>query len=221
MPYAYGADISHTWNADHIELLLTFHHPMAQDLTPDAGLWELLCDTVATDIVSQAWLDAHTLKLVSDTLATEPTSVTIAYNGPSRNLTTTWGKQWEPWGDLPSNTIQTFTDRGNPANPDWTQLTITQDAAYHDLDLSGIVPIGTKAVLLTVGILSTSANRLLRFRKKGNSNNINITETRTQVANQAIYALVVVGVDENRLIEYYASNAAFTGINVTVSGWWK
>jgi len=102
MPYAYGAKINHEFDVDHLYVWLTFRHPMNQNLEPALVFWILEADEAAVDIVNSAWLDEHTLFLTSDTVAIEPTGVTLQYAGPSPNLVTVWGKQWEPWGPLPS-----------------------------------------------------------------------------------------------------------------------
>jgi hypothetical protein len=220
MPYAYGANISHAFRTDHLVLWLTFRNPMDQTDMPGLDLWVLNCDAVEIDIIDSSWLDEFTLNLISDTVASNPSVVTLEFLGPTLDLRTTWGKQWEPFGPLQSNVSLVFENRGDPAAADFTQVDLTTDGSWHELDLSGIVPVGAKAVLLTFGIVDNAANSIFRFRKKGNVNIVNITEARTQVANVAIYTMAVCAVDEERKIEYYGSNVVFTGIAITVSGWW-
>lgn len=113
MPYAHGANINHVFDIDHLHIYVTFRHPMQRSVIPQATppvydwyplptVWLLEADEVLVDILSSEWLDEHTLLLTSDTVASEPTGVTLEYNGPDKYLTTTWGKQWEPWGPIPS-----------------------------------------------------------------------------------------------------------------------
>lgn len=98
MPYAYGATIKHEFETDHLNIWLTFRHPMDQDLKPPLALWLLEADDVSVDIIDSAWQDEFTFLLTSDTIIVYPDRVLLEYNGPNSNLQTTWGKDWEPWG---------------------------------------------------------------------------------------------------------------------------
>ena len=100
MAYAVKAIIQHFFNVDHLELWLTFKHPMDVSLMPLYTVWSLECDEAPIDIIAGEWLDAYTLFLTSDTVASEPDKVTLEFLGPDQNLTTSWGKQWEPWGPI-------------------------------------------------------------------------------------------------------------------------
>jgi hypothetical protein len=123
-------------------------------------------------------------------------------------------------GEL-TDTQPSFTNRGDPNVVDWSNLVLTCDGAWHDLDLSAIVPEGTKAVLFAFYCLDNVASSTVKLRKKGNVNIINVAECRTQVANVAIYNVGIVACDADRKIQYYATNTVFTAIGLTVAGWWK
>jgi hypothetical protein len=99
-PYAAKAIIQHEWQTDHLNLWLTFNYQMRQTTKPLDTVWLLYVDTVPKTVVSSTWQDAYTLLLASETLAASPTRVLLAYDGPSQNLTTSWYKQWEPWGPI-------------------------------------------------------------------------------------------------------------------------
>lgn len=114
-----------------------------------------------------------------------------------------------------------FHDRGDPVTWDWQVGDLTTDGAWHDLDLSTIVPAGTKAVLMRANIVDNLVNQLLYFREKGNSGWQNSSLLTTQVANQGINHDVVVAVDANRVIQYWASSTTWTTINIAVRGYWK
>lgn len=124
-----------------------------------------------------------------------------------------------PNGSLKADSI--FTDRGDPADWDYTQADLTTDGTWRDLDLSSIVPDGAKAVLLYVELLDDSVGAHIRFRKNGNSNSINISRVRTQITNLFIDQDLVIPCDANRIIEYNTSPIVFTTIRITVKGWWK
>lgn len=112
-PYAAKAVIQHQWNIDHLDIFITFQHPMQRytipltdppvyDHYPPVTDWTLLVDDVEIDVVASAWQDLYTLKLTSDTVASPPAEVTLAYTGTSDLLETTWHKNWESWGAITS-----------------------------------------------------------------------------------------------------------------------
>lgn len=120
--------------------------------------------------------------------------------------------------DLP--TYVNFVDRGDPAAHDITQATMTTDGAYHDLDLSSIVPAASKAVLLRVSIADDAPSSVLLIRKNGNSNDHNSAACITQVAGVYQNFDCVVFVDANRVVEYKATSTTWTAITIVVAGWW-
>jgi len=230
MPYAYSKKIEHEFDTDHLNIWLTFKHPMRRssnplavppvyDIMPPLNLWILKCDTVAIDIVASEWVDEFTLLLTSDTVAAMPNKTTLAYNGPNENLTTTWLKQWEPWGDTESNTEKTFIDRGDPAVYDFTQATLTTDDTWQDLDLSTIIPAGAKAVILRVCVNNSTPETGIYFRKKGNVNAINMGQILAQTSNVWNESDIIVALDSTRHIEYNATNTTWAGILILVKGW--
>jgi hypothetical protein len=256
MPYAYGANINHVYADTHLNVYVTFRHPMKQiynelPLTPPLELWLLKADDAPVDIIASAWLDEHTLLLTSDEVAPAPTGVTLEYAGPSSSLITTWGKQWEPWGPIPSyagyptapalhnsthenggadeiqvdglsgllaDTQRSFVDRGDAAAWDWQAANLTMDGTWHDLDLSAIVPTGTKAVIIIAWIRDNTVGNVIYFRKKGNANNYNASGITCQVANIYNFNGCIVAVDTTKKIQYLAS-AGTDVIRLLISGW--
>lgn len=86
------------------------------------------------------------------------------------------------------------------------------------LDLTGIVPVGAKAVHLLLEIADDAAGNY--FSISQNAVNIgNKITVYTQVAN--IYNLQhsFVAIDTDRLMDYVGSNVVFTAIFVYVLGW--
>lgn len=114
-----------------------------------------------------------------------------------------------------------FHDRGDPSSSDKTAANFTTDDTWRDLDLSSIVPAGTKTISLRLTVRDDAAGSLLAFRKNGNSNGINDGEIYTQVANVYNSADILVACDSNRVIEYKATNTTWTDIYLVVKGWWK
>jgi hypothetical protein len=112
-----------------------------------------------------------------------------------------------------------FYDRGDPADNDYTQASLTLDGAWNDLDLSSIVPAGATAVKMYVYITHANPYTFLSFRKNGNTNGKNICSVITHVAGQPNIRDIIVPCDSNRVIEYNAT--AGSTIIIVVQGWWK
>lgn len=113
-----------------------------------------------------------------------------------------------------------FIDRGDPAAPDFTEPNFTQDFAWHDLDLSGIVPDGAQGVLLGINVASLTVAKLIEFRKDGNSNTFNVSSIITQVASTAITADLSCPISSDRKLEYRVHTVLWHILNLTVKGWW-
>ena len=113
-----------------------------------------------------------------------------------------------------------YVDRGDPAAVDFAVGALTTDGAWHDLDLSSIVPASAKAVIIRAQIEDNAAGSIFAIRKNGNSNIVNNARQVTQVADVPIHITpTIVPVDTNRVIEYFASNTTWTTINIAVCGW--
>lgn len=120
-----------------------------------------------------------------------------------------------------STTYGFFHDRGDPAAYDFSDATLNNDGNWHDMDLSSIVPVDTKAVLLGVVIRDNNVESSIKFRKNGNTNVINIASIETQAANVYNQGDLVVACDENRLIEYNFPTSNTDYLRIVIKGWWK
>lgn len=112
-----------------------------------------------------------------------------------------------------------FVDRGDPADYDYTQANFTIDNAWHTKDLSGIVPTGAKAITVSLLYTATLVGERAVFRRHGNTNFTNVSDTYTQVTNVWIGNDIIVAVDSDRKIDYKFS-ANVTALFFTVKGWW-
>lgn len=101
-PYAAKAIVQHVWTGSGLLIYLTFRFPMDQSNTPDRTLFAVLVDAVPKAVFTVLWLDAYTLRLTIGGIGALPTLITVEYLGPDPDLATTWDKQWEPWGPIPS-----------------------------------------------------------------------------------------------------------------------
>ena len=116
--------------------------------------------------------------------------------------------------------VQMYVDRGDPAAYDFDINDFTLDAAWHDLDLSALIPLGAKSVLFDFDFTNSSANRHVALKKGGQTNDFNHVETHTRVAAQDDHSQMVVAVGPNRIIQYNISAAGWSAMNATLCGWW-
>ena len=121
----------------------------------------------------------------------------------------------------PTNLGCRFVARENPADYDYEVGDFTTNANYHDLDLSSIVTdASAKAVLLHLYGMDDHPDYQVRLRKNGDTYHRNIGRILTQVANVGVSADVIIPIDSTRIIEYWATNEAWTRIQIHVKGWW-
>ncbi|MCK5616901.1 hypothetical protein KAR91_84345 [Candidatus Pacearchaeota archaeon] len=113
-----------------------------------------------------------------------------------------------------------FVDRGDPAAADFAIGDLTKDGAYHDLDLSGIVPAGAKSVSLSVIGVNAFVNKFASFRTDGNANEFNISLLAVTVALVLNAGDIVVPVTGTHIIEYNLTAGGWVFFAITVKGWW-
>lgn len=116
--------------------------------------------------------------------------------------------------------IEMYVDRGDPAAYDYAKEDLTLDGAWHDLDLSAIVPAGAKAVLLIGHVQGNAVDWEIIFRKNSQTNEINHGGMETLRANIERCRIMIVACDANRVIEYKADNQAWDNLDLAVRGWW-
>jgi hypothetical protein len=112
-----------------------------------------------------------------------------------------------------------YVDRGDPSAYDFGTTDLTTDEAYHDLDLSGILPEGAYAVYLKISMNTAAGPSSVYLRKNGNSEVKANRVIQTQGVSVPYYEHVIVPVDENRIIEYWASNVTWAPLIIHVLGW--
>lgn len=113
-----------------------------------------------------------------------------------------------------------YVHRGDPGAFDFVAVNFTKDNAWHDLDLSGIVPANARCANLYLVIRATAIHKQIQFRSKDVTAEINKSTNWTQVANIRIGYPTSVAVDSDRVIQYKVFDATFNLINFVVSGWW-
>ena len=126
---------------------------------------------------------------------------------------------WQRWFNLVAGNHK-FVDRGDPSTYDFTQAALTTNGVWNDLNLSSIIPKGTVLVLIRASVSDETVGLLLAFRKNGQKNTINASQIRTQQVSMYNSSDMIVACDNQRIIEYAATNTTWTTIQIIVRGWW-
>jgi len=114
-----------------------------------------------------------------------------------------------------------YIDRGQEA-PSWdfTKGDLTADGAFHDLDISSIVPTNASAVLFHIALTANDVNGFLTIRAKGITRVSQRARIAAQIANHHIMTDGIIGPLTDGLIQYSMAAVAYTVANIRVKGWW-
>jgi len=113
-----------------------------------------------------------------------------------------------------------YVDRGDPASYDFAKTDLTIDGAWHDLDLSAIVPKTARAVLLVGHVEGNAVDWEIEFKKYGQTNDINHGGMETLRANVERCRIMIVAMDNNQKVQYKVDNQNWTTLDLAVRGWW-
>lgn len=113
-----------------------------------------------------------------------------------------------------------YVDRGDPSSYDFVKTDFTKDGAWHDLDLSAIVPSTARAILLVGHVEGNAVDWTIKFRKNGQTNEINHGGMETLRANVERCRMIIVAIGSDQIIEYNADNQAWTTFDLAIRGWW-
>jgi len=112
-------------------------------------------------------------------------------------------------------------DRGDISSVDYTKDTLTTDGTWKDLDISGVVGVGKKLVLIQ-GYLSENTSRAeFGVRTKGYVNEVNVDSCMTQIGGVGITHCFMVYTNADGVIQYFGENITWVYLNLTIRGWWK
>lgn len=117
-----------------------------------------------------------------------------------------------------------YVDRGDPAAWDFTSGSFTKDSAYHDLDLSSILPseAANQLVHLVVQVNTTIAGSGIYFRKKGLTNGYNVGGVNSAENAKLHTEDIWVRCNESRVVQYFVTTGyTWTNLDVLVRGWWQ
>jgi hypothetical protein len=116
-----------------------------------------------------------------------------------------------------------YVDRGDNSSSDLAHGAMTLDSTWVAWDMSSVVPAGAIAVELAIQFVTGNIDKLLSFRKNGNSNDKNALERKCLVAAVTHLFGGKVSCDVNRVIEYFATNpapGAWDNIEINIRGWY-
>jgi len=113
-----------------------------------------------------------------------------------------------------------FVDRGDPASKDFLIGDLTKDGTWYTLDLTAIIPSTARAVLIKTRLKSPAAGDRIRYRRKGNTNEINTCSCEALRANVTRRRMGIIAVNGAQEIEYNADNVGWTELEIIVRGWW-
>lgn len=116
--------------------------------------------------------------------------------------------------------VDMFVDRGDPAAYDWAKTDLTTDGAWHDLDISSIVPKSAKAILIIGHLVGNGVDWTIRFKKYGQTNDINLGCMETIRAMVDRRRMMICAVDSNQKVQYKIDNKAWSTLELAIRGWW-
>lgn len=112
-------------------------------------------------------------------------------------------------------------DRGDVAAYDFTVATLTADDAWHDLDISGIVGIGRKLVIIESNLKDNAGGKTMLMRTKGNVNEINISPCGTVTADKTCSRNMILYTDTNGILQYKIESGVWAINDLVVRGYFK
>lgn len=115
----------------------------------------------------------------------------------------------------------TLRENSHESDYDFTVNNFTTDGTWRDLDLSSILPAGTTKFWCRVMVMDNLDTPIFGLRKNGNTGMSDAQWIRVgAVTNLTNYgSLGPIGVDANRVCEYYATFTTWTTINLVITAY--
>lgn len=121
---------------------------------------------------------------------------------------------------MPTQQYHSFVNRGDPSSDDFDESAFPADQSWEPLDLTGIIPPNTKAVLFTCRVWSSSSQRSLRFRTHGNTHAYNTSQCTAVQSGLNYHYDITVPTNGLQKIDYWSSLGVSPVVRLTVKGWW-
>lgn len=126
----------------------------------------------------------------------------------------------EAWVTAKGYLTHSYQDRGDPPGWDFFQASFTIDSAWHELDLSSIIPAGPSAALIRFIANPPVINMTIELRERGDVNVAALSVLRTTVGQVWHDTQLIVGLDSTRIIQYRITAGVWSGLFAVVNGWW-
>jgi len=127
---------------------------------------------------------------------------------------------FKDWAKAQGFLTSSFVDRGDNTSYDFMSGDFIKDNAWHEFDVSGIVPANAKAVLFATMVLCTATMKSFAIKKADNHYNINKSFVFSTVAGVLQSADWVCPIGPDGKLKYFVSPATWSTINLTIKGWW-
>lgn len=113
-----------------------------------------------------------------------------------------------------------YVDRGPLTGPDFFLVNFTTDGTWNTLDLSALVPVSAKAVIISFMVNSPPPPAgFARLSPSFHGAARNVTYLQIPFATRDLYYQKTISLDGNRTIDYNFANIAWTSINCWVTAW--
>ncbi len=112
-----------------------------------------------------------------------------------------------------------YVDRGDVAAYDFELAGLVMDGAGHDMDLSGILPIGARLASMRIFMTVVGAGEYFYLVEKGNVNAINLLRCVGPAAGGSIEMSGIVKTDASRFLTYVGNVQGAGALGVVVRGW--
>lgn len=114
-----------------------------------------------------------------------------------------------------------IVNRGAIPSEDFTIGVLIRDDAWHDLDLSAIIPISAVAVHINIRGANSGIARHIIFRAKGDTSAIYLTGHYQPYVTSLFLSDTWVKVGTNRTIQYNAHPTGWTTLSISILDWIK
>lgn len=110
-------------------------------------------------------------------------------------------------------------DRGDAMGADFSMFQLTIDNAFHDLDLSAILPQNATWVHMRVMAVALAPMLLANFRNNGNVYPFTVSTVCTVDNGLESHTPMWVACDANQVIEYQVQTGDWMFIDIFILGW--
>jgi len=124
------------------------------------------------------------------------------------------------WTIAQNYLTQGFVSRGDPANADFELGNFTTDNAFHDLDLSAIVPADAKAASICTVARDTTDIGSIKIQRSDYNSIRTMGGQAIIKANRIEYEMFTISMNTDRKIKYSISASGWNFLTLTVAGWW-